>query len=328
MNILVAGGAGYIGSHMCKHLLTAGYQPIVLDNLTCGHRDAVKWGPLIEGSLDDQALLEGIFSEYAISAVMHFAAFIEVGESVINPAKYYQNNVVATLTLLKAMIKANVSHFIFSSSAAVYGNPVEDLINEEHPLHPINPYGRSKLIVEQILDDFQTAYGLNYISLRYFNAAGADPDGELGEDHDPESHLIPLVLKAASGIRKDIKIFGDNYPTRDGTCIRDYIHVSDLAQAHLSALKWLFNGGASGVYNLGNGSGYSVHEVLETARKITGKAIPSEIVGRRQGDAAVLVSSSEKAKYELGWEPQYSELEVIIQHAWNWHQKYPHGYRE
>jgi UDP-glucose-4-epimerase GalE len=326
MNILVAGGAGYIGSHMCKVLFHSGHQPIVLDNLIRGHRKAVKWGAFIEGSLEDAALLEHIFSNYDIAAVMHFAAFIEVGESVQDPAKYYQNNVAATLTLLRSMIKAGIPHFIFSSSAAVYGNPAKDLIDENHRLQPINPYGRSKLMVEQILNDFQTAYGLHSISLRYFNAAGADPDGQLGEDHHPETHLIPLVLKAAAGLQKDIKIFGDDYPTRDGTCIRDYIHVLDLAQAHLLALQRLCNGGDSGVYNLGNGTGYSVKAVLEAAGKIAGKPVPFEIVGRRQGDPAVLVSASKKAKAELGWEPQYSELEVMIRHAWNWHRKYPQGF--
>jgi UDP-glucose-4-epimerase GalE len=327
MNILVIGGAGYIGSHMCKYLSQAGYKPIVVDNLRYGHREAVKWGPLIEGSMEDQELLKHILSEYSISAVMHFAAFIDVGESVENPGIYYQNNVAATISLLQTMIQANIHHFIFSSSAAVYGDPVENPITEKHSLHPINPYGRTKLMVEQILNDFQAAYGLNYVSLRYFNAAGADPDGGLGEDHRPETHLIPLVLHAASGVRKDIKIFGDDYSTKDGTCIRDYIHIYDLAQAHLLALEQLINGGSGGVYNLGNGGGYSVKEVIETARKISGKPILFEVIERRPGDAEILVGSSKKAMKELGWEPQYPELEVIIEHAWKWHRDNPNGYQ-
>jgi UDP-glucose-4-epimerase GalE len=327
-NILVVGGAGYIGSHMCKYLSRAGYKPIVLDNLVYGHLEAVKWGPLILGSMEDQDLLERVFSEYQIAAVMHFAAFIDVGESVRDPAMYYQNNVAATISLLQSMIKANIRNFIFSSSAAVYGEPVESPISETHPLNPINPYGRTKLMVEQILDDFQTAYGLNYVSLRYFNAAGADPDGELGEDHRPETHLIPLVLQAAAGVRKDIKMFGDDYGTQDGTCIRDYIHIHDLAQAHLLALERLTVGDSEGIYNLGNGAGYSVKEVIETARNISGKPILSDVVDRRPGDPEVLVSSSQKAVKELGWKPRYPELEAIIEHAWNWHRNHPNGYKD
>ncbi len=327
MNILVIGGAGYIGSHMCKYLSKAGYNPVVLDNLSSGHREAVKWGPLIEGSMEDQKLLKHVFSEYAISAVMHFAAFIDVGESVEHPCKYYQNNVAATINLLQYMIEANIHNFIFSSSAAVYGEPVENPITETHPLQPINPYGRTKLMVEQLLDDFQKAYDLNYVSLRYFNAAGADPDGELGEDHHPETHLIPLVLQAATGIRKDIKIFGDDYSTKDGTCLRDYIHIYDLAQAHLLALDQLINGGSGGVYNLGNGGGYSVKEVIETARKVSDRPILLEVINRRPGDPAILVGSSKKAVQELGWRPRFPELEVIIEHAWNWHRNNPNGYK-
>lgn len=270
-NILIVGGAGYIGSYMCKYLANNGYNPIVLDNLVYGHREAVRWGPFVEGSMADSKLLKQIFSKYQIVAVMHFAAFCYVGESVTAPAKYYRNNVADTINLLEVMVEKNVSNFIFSSSCATYGEPVEIPITEEHPQNPINPYGRTKLMVEQILDDFKSAYGLESVSLRYFNAAGADPDGELGEDHRPETHLIPLVLQTALGQRKAINIFGDNYPTKDGTCIRDYIHIVDLAEAHFLALKRLMNGLPGGKYNLGNGDGYSVGEVIETARKITGK---------------------------------------------------------
>ena len=327
-NILVIGGAGYIGSHMCKSLAKAGYRPIVLDSLVCGHRGAVKWGPLIEGDLADRELLRRVFSEYSIGAVMHFAAFIDVGESVENPAIYYQNNVAATISLLHAMVEAKVRRFILSSSAAVYGDPMETPVSEAHPLHPISPYGRSKRMVEQILEDFQAAYGMNYVSLRYFNAAGADPKGEIGEDHRPESHLIPLVLQAALGKRKDIKIYGNDYPTKDGTCIRDYIHICDLAQAHLLAVEQLLDGASGGIYNLGNGDGYSVKEVIDIARKISGRAITTEVIARRPGDAAVLVGSSEKAARELAWKPRYSELALIVEHAWNWHRNHPQGFAE
>ena len=300
-NILVVGGAGYIGSHMCKHLFNRGYQPIVLDNLVCGHRQAVKWGPFFEGSMRDAALLRKIFSDYPMAAVMHFAAFCYVGESVMEPAKYYENNVASTIALLEVMLEKKVSKFIFSSSCATYGEPTNIPIREDHPLKPISPYGRTKLMVEQILEDFREAYGLESVSLRYFNAAGADPDGELGEDHAPETHLIPLVLQTALGQRPSIDIFGDDYPTKDGTCIRDYIHVEDLAQAHLIGLERLLGGEAGGQYNLGNGEGHSVKEVIEIARNITEKPIPVRVVQRRKGDPAVLISSSEKAIRHLGW---------------------------
>ena len=325
-NILVVGGAGYIGSHMCKYLSRNGYQPIVLDNLVRGHGQAVKWGPFIRGSLSDRGILNQVFSEYAISAVMHFAAFAYVGESVEHPARYYQNNVTETLHLLEAMITADIRRFIFSSSCAVYGEPEETPIFETHPLNPISPYGRSKLMVEQILDDFHRAYGITYISLRYFNAAGADPDGELGEDHRPETHLIPLVLKVALGQQDDIRIFGDDYATKDGTCVRDYIHIEDLARAHLLSLDRLLSDKEGGVYNLGNGAGYSVREVVEIARKVTGKPIPVKICPRRPGDCSVLVGSGLKARSELGWRPQYPDLYTIIDTAWAWHQNHPKGY--
>jgi len=325
-NVLVVGGAGYIGSHMCKYLAKNGYQPIVLDNLVYGHREAVKWGPFIEGSMADSTLLGQILTEYPIAAVMHFAAFCYVGESVEDPGKYYRNNVAATITLLEKMIEKNISNFIFSSSCAVYGEPVEIPITEQHLQNPINPYGRSKYMVEQILDDFSAAYGLKHVSLRYFNAAGADPDGEIGEDHSPETHLIPLVLKTALGQRGAIHIFGDDYPTPDGTCIRDYIHIDDLAQAHLLALERLLSGLQGGKYNLGNGNGYSVKEVIEVARDVTGKEIPLKVVERRPGDPAVLVGSSEKATAELGWKPRFTDLNAIVETAWQWHKRRPNGY--
>jgi len=325
-NILVVGGAGYIGSYMCKYLAKNGYAPIVLDNLVYGHRQAVKWGPFVKGSMSDLKLLDQIFTEHSISAVMHFAAFCYVGESVEDPKKYYRNNVAATITLLEAMLKNNINNFIFSSSCATYGEPIEIPMTEEHPQSPINPYGRSKYMVEQILDDFTAAYGLEHVSLRYFNAAGADPDGELGEDHNPETHLIPLVLKTGLGQKETIHIFGDDYPTPDGTCVRDYIHIDDLAQAHLLALERLLNGLPGGKYNLGNGNGHSVNQVVETARNVTGKSIPAKIVARRPGDPAVLIGSSQKAMHELGWKPRFADLETIIETAWQWHKNHPDGY--
>ena len=325
-NILVIGGAGYIGSYMCKYLAKNGYYPIVLDNFVYGHRQAVKWGPFIEGSMEDSKLLEHIFMEYPIAAVMHFAAYCYVGESVENPVKYYRNNVAATITLLEAMLKKNINNFIFSSSCATYGEPIEIPITEQHLQNPINPYGRSKLMVEQILEDFKFAYGIEHISLRYFNAAGADPDGELGEDHNPETHLIPLVLKTALGQKDKIEIFGDDYPTRDGTCIRDYIHIDDLAQAHLLALERLLNGLPGGKFNLGNGDGYSIKEVVEVAQNVTSMEIPMEISKRRPGDPAILIGSSEKAAKELGWKPRFADLNTIIKTAWQWHKTHPNGF--
>jgi UDP-glucose-4-epimerase GalE len=311
---------------MCKYLAKNGYHPIVLDNLVYGHRQAVKWGPFIAGQMADTKLLDQIFTEHPIAAVMHFAAFCYVGESVEDPGKYYQNNVAATITLLEEMLKKNIKNFIFSSSCAVYGEPVEIPITEQHQYNPINPYGRSKLMVEQILQDFRAAYGLEYVALRYFNAAGADPEGEIGEEHNPETHLIPLVLKTALGQRETINIFGDDYATKDGTCIRDYIHIDDLAQAHLLALDRLLNGLPGGQYNLGNGDGYSVKEVIEVARNITSKQIPAKIVKRRPGDPAVLIGSSAKAFKELGWKPQFADLNAIVETAWQWHKTHPDGF--
>jgi UDP-glucose-4-epimerase GalE len=327
MNVLIVGGAGYIGSYMCKHLAKNGYHPIVLDNLVYGHREAVRWGAFIEGSMDAPGILPKVFEAHDISAVMHFAAFCYVGESVDDPQKYYFNNVCSTLTLLKEMLDRQIDIFIFSSSCATYGEPLEIPITENHLQNPINPYGRSKLMVEQILADFGRAYGLKHVSLRYFNAAGADPEGEVGEDHDPETHLIPLILKTALGQRDSIHVFGDDYPTRDGTCIRDYIHIADLAQAHLLALEKLLNGAPSDKYNLGNGNGFSVKEVIEVAREITGRSIPAVVAERRPGDPAELIGSSEKAVRGLGWRPRFDDLHTIIETAWEWHKRHPYGYK-
>ena len=319
--VLVVGGAGYIGSHMVKDLLDANYKVITLDDLSTGHRELIPGGEFIEGRLGDTALLDTLFSTRDISAVMHFAAFSLVGESVQNPLKYYRNNMAATAELLVSMIRHNVKRFIFSSTAAVYGEPVDIPITETHPCTPTNPYGKTKIAVEGMLNDCDSAYGLKYISLRYFNAAGADKSGKIGERHRNETHLIPLVLEVAAGRRENIKIFGADYPTPDGTCIRDYIHVSDLSSAHLLALNALLSGGDSAVYNLGNNKGYSVREVIELARKVTGKPILAIEADKRPGDPAVLIASSDKIKEKLGWKPQYEDLEIIIETAWKWHQK-------
>jgi len=325
-HILVVGGAGYIGSHMCKYLAKHGYNPVVLDNLVYGHEEAVKWGPFYKGSMENKDLLNHIFTNHKIAAVMHFAAYCYVGESVMEPAKYYRNNVSNTSILLEEMVKCGINNFIFSSSCATYGEPIEIPITEKHPQNPVNPYGRTKLMVEQMLADFHHAYGLKHTCLRYFNAAGADPECEIGEDHRPETHLIPLILQAALGKKEAINIFGDDYPTPDGTCIRDYIHVYDLAQAHLLALEKLLNGFTKGQYNLGNGEGHSVKEVIKKASKITGQAIPVRITGRRPGDPAVLIGSSKRAIEAIGWKPQFADIETIIETAWKWHKNHPGGY--
>ena len=317
--ILVVGGAGYIGAHMVRDLLDRGQAVVTLDNLSTGHRDLVPGGDFIQGDLGDRALLDRVFSQYSIQAVMHFAANSLVGESVADPLKYFRNNVSNTVTLLQAMIDHGVKAFIFSSSAATYGEPETTPILEDFPLKPTNPYGATKVMVERILADCDRAHGLKYISLRYFNAAGAHESGLLGERHDPETHLIPLVLKTALGKRDHITIFGTDYPTPDGTCLRDYIHVRDLAQAHLLALEALQAGRDSAVYNLGNNKGYSVREVIETAGLVTGRPIPVVEGDRRPGDPAVLVAGSEKIKAELGWSPRFADLETIIRSAWVWH---------
>jgi len=318
--ILVVGGAGYIGSHMVKALLGEGYRVVTLDNLSTGYRDAVVGGEFIEADLADRGQLERLFSGQTIDAVMHFASFIQVGESVREPAKYYANNVTNTLNLLDTMRNHGVNKFIFSSSAAVYGEPIRVPIDESHPKLPLNPYGRTKWMVEQILADYDLAYGLKYVSLRYFNAAGADPEGQLGERHEPETHLIPLVLQAASGRREFVQVFGRDYDTPDGTCIRDYVHVADLCEAHRLALERLLGGADSAAYNLGNGNGFSVQEVIDTAARIAGKLIPVKDGARRAGDPARLVADAQTAKQALGWVPRYPELETIIRHAWQWEQ--------
>ncbi len=322
--ILVTGGAGYIGSHAVKSLKTSGYEVIVLDNLVYGHRELVEnvlHVKLIEGDISDRTLLDDLFANYPITAVMHFAAYAYVGESVSNPAKYYRNNVAGTLNLLEAMVRASVKNLVFSSTCATYGVPETIPIPESHSQNPINPYGMSKLMVERILADFDQAYGLKSVCFRYFNAAGADPSGELGEDHNPETHLIPLVLLAALGKRDSIAIFGTDYNTPDGTCIRDYIHVVDLAVAHVLGLKYLLAQGTSNIFNLGNGNGFSVKEVIETARLVTGREIKVIESERRPGDPPVLVGSGEKARNLLGWQPEYADLTQILTHAWQWHQK-------
>lgn len=322
MKVLVVGGAGYIGSHMVKMLSLAGHQVVTLDNLSNGYRDAVLYGDFIEGDIADAALLDKLFTEQAFDGVMHFASFIQVGESMEKPAMYYRNNVTNTQTLLDAMVDHGIKRFIFSSTAAVFGEPEYTPIDEQHPRQPINPYGHSKLMVEQILADYDRAYGLKSVSLRYFNAAGADPDGELGERHVPETHLIPLVLQAASGRRESITVFGDDYDTPDGTCIRDYIHINDLCSAHLLALEYLVKGGDTRRYNMGNGQGYSIREVIDTAKRVTDCDFKVEMGKRRDGDPARLVADSALIQEELGWKPEYPGLDVIIQHAWAWETKF------
>ena len=322
--ILVTGGAGYIGAHAVLALEAAGYSVIILDSLEYGHRELVEQhsqAQLIVGKTTDRALLDQIFQTYDIRAVMHFAAYIAVGESVKYPAEYYHNNVIGTLTLLEAMLAANIKRFVFSSTCAIYGPPKTVPIPEDHPKNPISPYATSKLMVEQMLQDFTEAYGFNAVVFRYFNAAGADPHGRLGEDHQPETHLIPLVLMTALGHRQSISMFGTDYDTPDGTCLRDYIHVSDLSSAHVLGLDYLLQGGSTVFINLGNGNGFSVREVIETARQITGKAIPAVECDRRPGDPPSLVGSSDQARSLLNWQPQYPDLKSIIAHAWQWHLK-------
>ncbi len=319
--ILVVGGAGYIGSHVNKELNKRGYETIVYDNLLYGHIESVKWGNFILGDIGDLDQLRLVFTRYNIEAVMHFSAFIQVGESVKLPEKYYINNVKNTLNLLQVMLETGTKYFIFSSTAAVYGIPKKTPITEDHPLNPINPYGKTKLTVERILEDYNNAYDFNSVSLRYFNASGADPDIEIGEKHNPETHLIPLILDAAIGRRDDIKIFGTDYTTPDGTCIRDYIHVTDLADAHIRALEHLMNGGKSDIFNLGNGMGFSVNEVIEKAKQITGKDFTVTKTERREGDPPILTASPDKAKNKLHWHTKYSELDNIIKTAWEWHKK-------
>ncbi|MBY0579676.1 MAG: UDP-glucose 4-epimerase GalE [Burkholderiales bacterium] len=321
LNYLVVGGAGYIGSHMVKALLQAGHEVVTLDDLSTGHREAVIGGKFIHGSLADESLLDSVFASHRFGAVLHFASFIQVGESVVQPAKYYTNNVSNTLNLLNAMVHHGVRNFVFSSTAAIFGEPQYVPIDERHRVAPINPYGASKAIVEQVLRDYDHAYGLKSICLRYFNACGADPDGELGERHHPETHLIPLALQAASGRGKDLRLFGRDYDTPDGTCIRDYIHIADLCQAHLLALEHLKKSDTSAAFNLGNGTGFSVAEVISAVERVTGVKLRVVESARRNGDPARLVADAVLAKNTLGWKPQYAELDLIIAHAWAWEQK-------
>jgi UDP-glucose 4-epimerase len=319
--ILITGGAGYIGSQVVKGLNERGYRTITYDNLVNGHRESVKWGEFVKGDVGDTERLRQVFSAYDVGAVMHFAAYIEAPESVRDPRKHYHNNTINTLKLLDVMLNHQVLRFIYSSSCAVYGEPKEIPITENHPFGPINPYGQSKLMVEKVLADYDRAYGLKYISFRYFNAAGADPDAGLGENHKPETHLIPLVFEAALGKSKSTCIYGEDYNTPDGTCIRDYIHVIDLAQAHILGLEKLLGGSVSDVFNLGNGQGYSVKEVIRTVKEITGVDFPTIIAPRRDGDVSCLVGSSQKAREILGWMPRHPGLKTIVQSVWDWYNK-------
>ncbi len=320
-HILVTGGAGYIGSHACKALAQAGYVPVTFDNLVYGNRWAVRWGPLVEGDILDQPALDRAFREFKPTAVMHFAAFAYVGESVTNPGKYYRNNVAGSLTLLEAMRNASCNQIVFSSTCATYGAPETTPLTETHPQHPVSPYGSSKLMVEQMLRDFGIAHPLRSITLRYFNAAGADAAAEIGEAHDPETHLIPLAMDAAAGIRPDVTIYGNDYPTSDGTCIRDYIHVTDLARAHVLALQALETGHPSTAFNLGNGRGFSVKEVIDTVHRVTGREGAVRIGPRRAGDPACLVADAARIRSDLGWQPQFPDLNSIVETAWRWHQR-------
>ena len=325
--MLVTGGAGYIGSHAAKRLQRAGYRVVVFDNLVAGHRAAAKFGELVEGDISDTAAVREALRRHEVFAVMHFAAFLDVGESVREPAKYYRNNVGGALSVLEAMAAESVKHVVFSSTCATYGEPIETPIAETHPQNPINSYGESKLAVERALPHFATAHGLRYVALRYFNASGADPDGEIGEDHSPEIHVIPRAIEAATGGR-GLQVFGDDYPTPDGTCLRDYIHVTDLADAHLKALESIAGGGPSTAYNLGTGHPHSVREVIDTVARVTGRAVPWTLAPRRPGDPAALYAAADKAQAELKWVPKFGDLETIVRTAWDWHRTHPHGYGE
>ncbi|RWZ58540.1 UDP-glucose 4-epimerase GalE [Halobacillus fulvus] len=329
MTVLVCGGAGYIGSHAVAQLLDQGEDVIVVDNKQKGHRDAVLDGAsFYEGDLRDGDFLDQVFTENDITSVLHFAADSLVGESVEKPLVYYDNNVYGANCLLKAMVKHGVKRIVFSSTAAVYGEPDQVPIQETDRTEPGNPYGETKLAIEKMLKWTEQAHGLEYVVLRYFNVAGADPEGRIGEDHRPETHLIPIILQVAQGKRDKIMIFGDDYPTKDGTCIRDYIHVHDLVNAHLLAIDKLEKTGGSGTFNLGNGQGFTVKEVIESARRVTGHEIPAEVAPRRAGDPAQLVASSEQAIRELGWKPEYAELDTMVKHAWDWFQNNPDGYEK
>ncbi|MBZ5607402.1 MAG: UDP-glucose 4-epimerase GalE [Acidobacteriia bacterium] len=321
MHVLVTGGAGYIGSHTAKCLAQSGFQPVVVDNLGRGHREAVKWGPLIEADIADRKALDSVFERYPIQAVFHFAAFAYVGESMQAPDLYFRNNVFGTLALLEAMRARQVRNIVFSSTCATYGNPVKIPISEDHIQDPVNPYGESKRMVERLLHWYGVSYGLRSVALRYFNAAGTDPDGELGEDHDPETHLIPLAISAALGLTKALEIYGTDYETPDGTAIRDYLHVTDLAEAHLAALRYLDGGGSSTAFNLGTGRGYSVREVTAMVEQVSGRKVPVREVGRRAGDPPCLIADAAKSASMMGWRPHHSSLEEIVRTAWNWKAK-------
>ncbi|MEQ1440695.1 UDP-glucose 4-epimerase GalE [Fontimonas sp. SYSU GA230001] len=321
MKVLVVGGAGYVGAHMCKQLAEHGHQAVVCDDFSTGHRAAVRWGECIEADIGDAAALDAVFGRHRFDAVMHFAACSLVGESVADPLKYYRNNVGNTLVLLEAMRRHGVERLVFSSTAAIFGEPQTELIDEAHPTHPLNPYGRSKLAIEQILADCASAYGLRAVALRYFNAAGADESGLIGESHHPETHLIPRLLRKAAGEAIDVRIFGDDYPTVDGTCVRDYIHVNDLADAHLRALERLDREPGFRAFNLGNGRGYTVKQVVTAVEVITGRKLGIEVDGRRAGDPATLVASSGRAEAELAWHPFRADLHTIIDSAWRWHRQ-------
>ena len=321
----MTGGAGYIGSHAAKALRGAGYRVVLFDNLRAGHRAAALGATLVEGDIQDTAAVRAAIRQHGVTAVMHFAALLAVGDSVRDPAGYYRTNVGGTLSLLDAMESESVHQLVFSSTAAVYGEPIETPIPERHPTEPINPYGETKLAIERAIPHYERAYGLRAIRLRYFNAAGADPDGDLGEDHDPELHLIPLAIKSVVG-GPGLKVFGEDYATADGTCLRDFVHVSDLAQAHVGALNALEAGVQPAVFNVGNGRPYSVRDVIAAVERVTGQRVPWSSAARRQGDPAVLFASSDKIRRELGWRPSLPDLDSIVETAWRWHSTHPHGF--
>jgi UDP-glucose-4-epimerase GalE len=325
--VLVTGGAGYIGSHGAKALHRAGYRVVVYDNLAAGHRGAVRYGEFVEGDISDVGAVRAALRQHEVVGVMHFAAFLDVGESVREPAIYYRNNVVGALSVLEAMAAESVRSFVFSSTCATYGEPIETPIAETHPQRPMNSYGETKLAIERALPHYERAYGLHYVALRYFNAAGADPDSELGEDHSPEIHIIPRAIDAATG-GAGLEVFGDDYPTPDGTCLRDYVHVSDLADAHVRALETIVETGKSGAYNLGTGHPHSVREVIDTVQRVVGRPVPWRLAPRRPGDPAVLFAAPNKAQAELHWTPRFADLESIVSTAWNWHRTHPRGYAD